>query len=55
MGHTLQLVIAGILSLAAILMWLGSKGPGFDGPKRAALLFAIAALINLVLFFTLAD
>ena len=54
MGHKLQLVAAAVLTLAAVLMWLSSKGPGFDRPKQAALLFALAALINWVLYFALA-
>ncbi|HEX8467720.1 MAG TPA: hypothetical protein VF620_07940 [Allosphingosinicella sp.] len=54
MGHTLQLVAASTLTLAAVLMWLSSKGPGFDRSKQAALLFAFAALVNWVLYFILA-
>jgi hypothetical protein len=54
MGGTIQLVAAGLLSLAAILMWLSGKGPGFDRARQAALLFALAALVNWVLYFTLA-
>jgi hypothetical protein len=51
MGGNFQLATAGLLTLAAILLWLGSKGPGFDRPKQAALLFAVAALVNWVLYF----
>jgi hypothetical protein len=54
MAGRIQLVAAGALTLAAVLMWLSGKGPGLDRARQAALLFAFAALVNWVLYFTLA-